>query len=266
MALPQPSASTTALVTGASSGIGTAIARVLAARGHGVTLVARREERLRELAAELSGAVRAEVIGCDLADPAARDRMAGEIESRGLHVEVLVNNAGFGSYGNFVDAEREREVEMVRLNVEAVVDLEARYLPRMVGRGRGAVINVASTSAFQPLPGSATYAATKAFVLHHGDALHAELKGSGVTVTSVCPGPVRTEFIEQAGMGGAEENTPGAVWMSADDVAEQAVEAAERGRRVIVPGALNQAGALLGQHAPRALLLPFTKRFWKQVQ
>jgi uncharacterized protein len=266
VALPQPSASTTALVTGASSGIGSAIARALAARGHGVTLVARREERLRELAAELSGGIRAEVIGCDLADPDARDRLAGEIESRGLLVEVLVNNAGFGSYGNFVEADREREVEMVRLNVEAVVDLEARYLPAMVGQGRGAVINIASTSAFQPLPGSATYAASKAFVLSHGDALHAELKGTGVTVTSICPGPVRTEFVERAGMGGAEENTPGAVWMSAQDVAEQALEAADKGRRVIVPGLLNQAGAFVGQHAPRALVLPFTKRLWRQAR
>jgi len=267
VALPEPSATSTALITGASSGIGAAIARSLAGRGHGVTLVARREERLRDLAAELSerGGIRAEVIGCDLAYHTARDRLAGEIEALGLDIEVLVNNAGFGSYDNFVDSERERQVEMVRLNVEAVVDLEARYLPGMVERGRGAVINIASTSAFQPLPGSATYAATKAFVLSHGDALHAELKGTGVSLTTVCPGPVRTEFIDVAGMGGAEERTPGAVWMSAEELAKQAVEAAEKGRRVIVPGLLNQAGALVGQHAPRALVLELTKRFWRQL-
>jgi uncharacterized protein len=268
VALPPPSATSTAVVTGASSGIGAALARSLAGRGHGVTLVARREERLHELAETISEGteIRVEAIRCDLTDPAARDRMAGEIESRGLEVAVLVNNAGFGSYGEFAEIDRERQVEMVRLNVEAVVDLEARYVPGMVERGRGALINVASTAAFQPLPGSATYAATKAFVLTHGEALHAELRGSGVTATTVCPGPVRTEFAEAAGIPRAEERTPGAVWMSAEEVAEQTVEAAEKGRRVIVPGLLNQAGALVGQHSPRALALPLVKRFWRQVQ
>jgi short-subunit dehydrogenase len=268
VSLPDPSARSTALVTGASSGIGAAIARALAARGHGVTLVARREQRCLDLARELSGAneSRAEVIGCDLADPAGRERLAGEIEGLGLEVDVLVNNAGFGSYGEFVHENRERQVEMVRVNVEAVVDLEARYLPGMVERGGGAVINVASTAAFQPIPGSATYAATKAFVLSHGDALHAELDGTGVTVTSVCPGPVRTEFTEVAGMAGAEERTPGAVWMSAADVAEQALGAAEKGRRVVVPGLMNQAGALMGQHSPRMLALPLMKRVWRRVR
>ena len=265
MALPQPSPTSTALVTGASSGIGAAVVRALAGRGHGVTLVARREDRLRELAAELSDGMRAEVIGCDVSDPAARDRMAQEVGSRGLEVEVLVNNAGFGTYGDFAHLGRERQVEMVRVNVEAVVDLEARFVPGMVERGRGAVINVASTAAFQPLPGSATYAATKAFVLSHGDALHAELAEHGVAVTSVCPGPVRTEFTEVAGMRVAEESTPGAVWMSADAVAEQALEAAEGGRRVVVPGMLNQAGALVGQHAPRMVALPLLRRAWRRV-
>lgn len=265
VALPEPSSSSTALVTGASSGIGAAIARALTRRGHGVTLVARREERLRDLASELSREheVRAEVIGCDLADPAARDAMAADVDSLDLDVEILVNNAGFGAYGEFAKAERGRELEMVRLNAEAVVDLAARYLPAMVERGRGAVINVASTAAFQPIPFNATYAATKAFVLSYGDSVHAELGGTGVTLTTVCPGPVRTEFADRAGMAEAEERTPGAVWMSSEDVAEQAVRAAEKDRRVVVPGRLNQAGALAGQHAPRALSLPLMKRLWR---
>lgn len=265
MALPEPSATSTALVTGASSGIGAALARALTGRGHGVTLVARREDRLRALAAELSDGVLAEVIGCDLSDSSARDRMAEEVESRGLEVEVLVNNAGFGTYGDFAQLDRARQLQMVRVNVEALVDLETRFVPGMVGRGRGAVINVASTAAFQPMPGSATYAATKAFVLSHGDALHTELGEHGVTVTSVCPGPVRTEFTEVAGMRVAEESTPGAVWMSAEDVAEEAVEAAESGRRVVVPGMLNQAGALVGQHAPRMVALPLVRRMWRRI-
>jgi short-subunit dehydrogenase len=267
VALPSPSATSTALISGASSGIGGEIARSLARRGHGVTLIARREERLRDLAAELAGdhGIRAEVVGCDLGDHTARDSLAAEVDGRGLEVEILVNNAGFGTYGPFSESERERQVEMVRLNVEAVVDLTGRYLPLMVGRGRGAIINVASSAAFQPLPDNATYAATKAFVLSHGDAIHSELKGTGVTLTTLCPGPVRTEFTQVAGLQRAEERTPDVLWMSASDVAESAVKAAEKGRRVVVPGLLNQAGALAGQHAPRTVLLPLAKRIWRQA-
>ncbi|MDX6633089.1 MAG: uncharacterized protein QOG26_1094 [Solirubrobacterales bacterium] len=268
MALPSPSAGSTALVTGASAGIGAAIARELAARGHGVTLVARREERLRELARELAAAhgVRAEAIGADLGDPRGRDRMAAAISKLGLEVEVLVNNAGFGTFGFFAKADRQRQLEMVRLNVEAVVDLESRYLGTMVDRGRGAVLNIASMAAFQPLPGSSTYAATKAFVLSHSEALHSELQGTGVTVTAVCPGPVKTEFSEAAGIAGVEERTPGMLWMSAEDVAKSAVDAAEKGKRSVVPGLMNQAGAIAGRHTPRTVLLPTVKRFWGRVR
>ena len=267
MALPPPAESSTALITGASAGIGVEIARSLASRGHGVTLVARREERLRELAEELSAAhgVRAETLGCDVADPAARDHLAAEIGTRELEVEILVNNAGFGGFGSFARQGRDRQVEMVRVNVEAVVELMARYVPLMRGRGRGAVINVASTAAFQPLPDNATYAATKAFVLSLSEAVHSELKGHGVTLTALCPGPVRTEFTDVAGIGGAEERTPGFVWMSPAEVAEHAVNGAEKGRRVVVPGMLNQAGALAGQHSPRMLLLPLARRVWRRA-
>jgi len=267
VALPPPGDSSTALVTGASAGIGVEIARCLARRGHGVTLVARREQRLRELAGELAAAhgIRAETIACDLGDAAARDRLAAEIETRGLEVEILVNNAGFGGQGTFVAMGRERQVDMVRLNVEAVVDTMGRYVPQMQSRGRGAVINVASTAAFQPMPDNATYAASKAFVLNLGDAVQSELKGSGVTLTTLCPGPVRTEFAETAGISDAEERTPDFVWSSPADVAEQAVAGAEKGRRVVVPGMLNQATAVAGQHSPRTLLLPLAKRIWRQA-
>lgn len=266
MALPPPGDSSTALITGASAGIGAEVARCLARRGHGVTLVARREDRLRELAGELSAAhgIRAETIGCDLGDPEARVRLATEIDTRALEVEILVNNAGFGGMGSFVEIGRERQIDMVRLNVEAVVDLMGRYVPLMEGRGRGAVINVASTAAFQPLPDNATYAATKAFVLSLGEAVHSELKPAGVTLTTLCPGPVRTEFADVAGIGDAEERTPGFIWMSPGEVAEQAVSGAEKGRRVVVPGMLNQATAVAGQHSPRMFLLPLAKRLWRQ--
>jgi uncharacterized protein len=265
--LPEPSQSATALVTGASAGIGEAIARELASRGHGVALVARRGERLRALAGELSEShgVRAEAIEADLEDAAAREQLAARIEALGLEVEVLVNNAGFGDSSNFAATKRERLLAMLRVNCEALLDLQARYLPGMVERGRGAVINVASTAAFQPIPGTATYAATKAFVLSLSEAVHQELKGTGVSVTAVCPGPVKTEFTQVAGIAHAEDQLPGLFWTDSAAVAKAAVDAAVEGRRVVVPGLLNRAGAVTGQHTPRMLALPIIKRVWRQA-
>ena len=169
MALPPPADDSTALITGASSGIGAAFARALAARGHGVILVARRADRLERLATELHErhGVRAEPIPADLSDAEARDRLAQRVAELRLTVEVLVNNAGFGIYVPFAASSRDRELEQVRLLVEAVVDLDARYLPGMVERGRGAVVNLSSTAGFQPLPGNGTYAAAKSYVLFH---------------------------------------------------------------------------------------------------
>jgi short-subunit dehydrogenase len=255
MPLPPPVPESTCLVTGASSGIGADIARSLAGRGHGVTLVARREARLAALAGELRDRerVRVETVGCDLGDADARDHLSAQIQERGLKVEVLVNNAGFGSGGRFDRLDAARELEMVRLNVEAVVDLCGRYVPGMVRRGRGAVLNVASTAAFQPLPRQATYAASKAFVLSFTDALHEELSGAGVTATTLCPGPVKTEFLDNAGI--EAQGLPAFVLSGPADVAEAGVKGLEKGRRVVVPGPLNRAGALGGQHTPRGVLL-----------
>jgi short-subunit dehydrogenase len=255
MALPPPDADSTCLVTGASSGIGADIARALVARGHGVTIVARRTERLEKLAAELRDrkGVRVETVACDLGDADARQRMRAEVEERGLTVEVLVNNAGFGTAGRFDRLDLERELEMVRLNAEAVVDLCGRYVPAMVQRGRGAVLNVASTAAFQPLPRQATYSASKAFVLTFTDALHEDLAGTGVAATTLCPGPVKTEFLSTAGLDW--EGLPDFIWSESAVVAEAGVQGLEKGRRVVVPGVVNRAGALGGQHVPRGLLL-----------
>ena len=267
MALPPPSEGSTALITGASSGIGAAIAESLARRGHSLTLVARREDRLTELASRLheEHGVRAGSIACDLADDGERDRLAVEVDRLGLEVEILVNNAGFGSSGDFVGADRERQVEMVKVNCETVVDLSGRYLPEMARRGRGAVINVASMAAFQPLPGQTTYAATKAFVLSFTEALHHEVRGAGVTVTAVCPGPVRTEFMDAAGLQ-RTDRTPGIIWQSAEQVAEEAVKAAESGKRAVVPGRMQQAGSLLGRYSPRSIVLPLSRRVWSRVE
>src|SRR5947207_9528019 len=202
MALPPPAEGSTCLVTGASSGIGAEIARELARRGLGVTLVARREYRLRELAAELGEST--QVIACDVTDDAARKTVAAELDERGLSVDVLVNNAGFSTSGPFWKGDPDREVAMVRTNIEAVVAFCGLFVPGMVERGRGALLNVASTASFQPLPMQAGYAASKAFVLNFTEALHEEMRGTGVTVTALCPGPVKTEFVEVANLGNAE--------------------------------------------------------------
>jgi short-subunit dehydrogenase len=255
------------LITGASSGIGEAIARLLAERGHGVVLVARREERLRTLATELHDehGVRAEAIGTDLVKRSGRAQLAERVAAFGLDVEILVNNAGFGGSGTVHRSDPAHLAQMVRLNCEALVELQARYTPPMAERGQGAVINIASTAAFQPIPGTATYAGTKAFVLALSEATHSELSGKGVTVTAVCPGPVKTEFAEAAGLGDANERLPGFIWTDVDDVAREAVEGTDRGNRVVVPGIMNRAGALLGQHSPRTLVLPLAKRAWRQA-
>ena len=264
MALPPPDPGTTCLSTGASSGIGAEIARGLAARGLGVTLVARREDRLRDLAGELTEAygVEAEVVTGDVSKERSRKQIVAEVEQRGLTVEVLVNNAGFGSGGRFTKLDAAKEASMVRTNCEAIVALTGHYLPEMASRGRGGVLNVASLIAFQPVPLQATYGATKAFVLSFSDALHEEMRGTGVTVCAVCPGPVRTEFGEQGGFGGADDRIPDALWLDAEKVAGDAIRALESGDRVTVPGAGNQLAALWGQHLPRSVLLPLVKRIW----
>jgi hypothetical protein len=237
MALPPPSEGSTALVTGASSGIGEQFARQLAERGHGVTLVARRTDRLQALAAELRERhrVRVEVVGCDLAEPAARDELFAAVDGLGLAVEILVNNAGAGVYAAFTDSEREDELRILRLNVEALTDLAHRYLPAMRDRRRGAIVNMSSTSGLQPLPFNATYAAGKAYVLLLSEALHAEARAYGVTVTAVLPGPVRTEW-QEANDATFAERMPKAVFAPPERVAADALAAAERGRRSVIPG------------------------------
>ena len=264
MALPPPDPGTTCLITGASSGIGAELARRLAARGLGVTLVARREDRLAELADELRSAhdVEVEIVTADVSKERSRAKLFNQVEQRGLTVEVLVNNAGFGSGGRFTSLDAAKEASMVRTNCEAVVELTGHYLPEMVSRGRGAVLNVASLIAFQPVPFQATYGASKAFVLSFTESLHEELRGTGVTVTALCPGPVRTEFGEAGGFGGADDKIPSWAWLSPGEVARAGVEGLEKGRRVVVPGTLNQAGALSGQHFPRGVLLPLLRRLW----
>ncbi len=260
MALPSPKENTTAIVTGASSGIGVEIARQLARRGFGVTLVARREEQLRVLADELgrAHAIRAEVLVGDLTDADWRAKLPARVAESGLTPDILVNNAGFTTMGPVHRTDRDAELAMIRTNVEAVVDLCTLFVPGMVTRHRGAVLNTASTAAFQPLPGQAGYGASKAFVLSYGRALGAELRGKGVTVTTLCPGPVETGFAEAAGMTDAEagEALPRFMWVPAADVAKAAVEGLDAGRSVVIPGAANRTAAALAHLAPKSLILP----------
>jgi uncharacterized protein len=265
MAIPPPSPSTAAVVTGASSGIGAEFARQLAARGHGVFLVARREDRLRELASEIERdhGVRAEIAAVDLGDAADRRKLPGLIARRELDVAVLVNNAGFTTVGD-VHLNPDRQLGMVRVNVEALVDLTTQWLPGMVERGAGAVINVASVAGFMPIPAQAVYAATKAFVRSFSEAVSAEVRGTGVTVTVLCPGPVATEFVEA---GGFKNQSPGPsfVFSSAHAVARAGIEGAEKGRRVVVPGIGNRVQATLGQHSPHAIMLGPVSTVYRRV-
>ena len=263
MALPEPSPDSAALITGASAGIGSAVARELAARGHGLVLVARRKDRLDTLARELSAehGVRAETIACDLSKSAARGRLPGRVEQRGLRVEILINNAGFATGGAFHESEPARELEQVRVLVEAVVALSSAFIPAMVDRGRGGVLNVASTAAMQPMPYSAGYSAAKAYVLTFSEALHQELRGAGVTVTALCPGPVQTEFWEVAGWQvntgqSFEKLVPRPAMISAEDAAGAGIEGLAAGRRVVVPGLPVRAAMQATRYVPHAVKLP----------
>jgi len=247
----QPGAATKrrALVTGASAGIGEAFARNLAKKGYDLVLVARRRDRLDRLAAELTAGhgVAVEVIEADLSQAEAVSAVEERL-SRG-DIDLLVNCAGFGTRGEFGDLPLERELEEIDVNVRALTRLSHAALAPMTQHKRGAIINVASTGAFQPVPYMATYAATKAYVLSFSEALHEEVRRHGVTVTCLCPGPVKTEFQQVAGV---DQRRLRMGWVSPDKVVAAALRAAAKGRAITVPGPLN----VLTSTAPR-----FTPRF-----
>ena len=238
------------LITGASSGIGAALARRFHAGGHELVLTARRGDRLAALAAELGGAA---VVVADLADPGAPERL---LAAAG-RVDVLVNNAGFGAGGWFAELDLAAQLRMLQVNVTALTELTHRALGPMRRRGAGRVLNVASTVAFQPCPGMAVYAASKAYVMAFSEALWSELEGSGVTVTCLCPGATETEFAAVAGMGGAR---PFRHAMPAEAVARAGYDAAMAGRRLVVAGAANRAMTLAAGLAPRGLVLRVARR------
>lgn len=238
-----------ALVTGASSGIGAQFARVLAERGHDLVLAARDRARLEVLAKEIGNAhgVAGEVIPADLTDSS----QLAAVEERARSVDVLVNNAGFGTYGRFVDLDVDGEDREVRLNVLAVVRLTHAAASAMVERGRGGILNVASIAGFQPTPFDATYGATKAFVLSFSQALHEELKGTGVAVSVLCPGFTRTEFQERAGID--DSAIPSFLWQEADVVARAGLDGLAKNRAVVIPGAINRVAGNVTLVTPDAI-------------
>ncbi len=251
----------TAVITGASSGIGLEIARLFAADRHDVLLVARRESRLQEVAALLTRefGIAASFLAADLGAPGGARRVLEEIARRRLTVDALVNNAGFGLYGAFSESDPRATLEMVEVNVTSLTELSRGVLPSMVERRSGRILNVASTAAFLPGPLMAVYYATKAYVLSFSEALANELSGTGVTVTALCPGPTRTAFQERAGLSGSRLFA-GPLVGDARRVARAGYRGMVRGRRLVVPGLANKAMVQALRFSPRRLVTAMARR------
>jgi short-subunit dehydrogenase len=260
--LPQPDPGFAALVTGASSGLGSELARSLAARGHNLVLVARRRDRLDTLARALAGpGVQVHVVDCDLTEPGAGRSLAAAVAERGLEISVLCNNAGAAIAGEFAAYRAERQVAVLRLDLEAVVDLCGHFVPLMVRRGSGAVLNVGSLFSWAPAPRLATYAASKAAVLSFTEALHTELRPYGVAVTALCPGTMPTEFMEHAGLAKALRSMPSPALDDPRVVAERGIWALERNRRVLLPSARDRSTAAVLRRLPHQVTLALLHRW-----
>ncbi len=251
------------LITGASAGIGAALARVFAQHGHALVLTARREVQLAALADEIAAAGRArpQVIAVDLGQPDGPARLADALRAAGLEPSIVVNNAGFGLLGEAADLDPAQQLAMIDLNIRALTDLSLRWL-ESVTRHRGGILNVASIAGFLPGPGMAVYHASKAYVVSFTEALHEELKGDGVRVCALCPGPVDTEFNARAGM--PDDYLPGFLNRSAERVARDGYQGFMDGHRVVVPGKPNRIVTLLPRLLPRGLVLAMTawRRKW----
>ncbi|HEU4326586.1 MAG TPA: SDR family oxidoreductase [Roseiflexaceae bacterium] len=245
----------TALITGASGGIGEELARIFAARGFNLALVARTESKLRALGSELAHqhGVSAAVFAADLADPAAPPQLAERLAVAGVTVDVLVNNAGFATYGNFAELDIDGELRLLQVNIVALSHLTRLLLPGMIQRGRGRILNVASTAAFMPGPLMADYYASKAFVLSFSEALNNELSGTGVSVTVLCPGPTSTGFQARAQME-QSKLVSGRAIMDAATVARAGFEGLMRERPVVIPGLMNRIQTFLPRLLPRAFV------------
>ena len=257
---------TTALITGASSGIGTAFAEELAKKQTDVVLVARSADKLSKLARQLQEqfGINAEVIVQDLTLPQAGQSVFDTVAQKGLTIDLLINNAGFGDYGAFVERSLSKQIEMIQLNITAVVELTGLFLPEMKQRGRGGIINISSIAGFQPLPYMSIYAATKAFVLNFTEALWAENKDSGVSILAVCPGPTESKFFKKAefpqSFTGKNDNnlTP------AEDVVKEALKALEKNQSTVVTGGVgNQLLVNVPRFVPRDWLVSAVEKQFK---
>jgi short-subunit dehydrogenase len=251
----------TALITGASGGIGLELARRFAAGGYDLVLVARSTARLEELAGELrkhGGAVL--VLAKDLAKPESPEEVFRELEAAGVAVDVLVNNAGFATYGPFVETDLGRELEELQLNVVTLTHLTKKLLPGMLARRRGGVLNLASTAGFQPGPLMAVYYATKAYVISFSEALAEELSGTGVAVSVLCPGPTATGFQKRAGMEASKLFSGMLQVADAAAVARAGYEGFRAGKRIVIPGLINKVGVQSIRVSPRALITKMVKR------
>jgi len=255
----------TALITGASSGIGEAFAETLAAKGCDLVLVARSADKLHALAQRLAQAHgrRVEVLVADLATLSPGAALKQSVDRLGLKIDLLVNNAGFGTKGRFETLDPRREQQELLLNAGAVVDLSRTFLPGMLEAGRGAIVNLASMAAFQPLPYMAVYGASKVFVWSFTDALWAETRGRGVHVMAVCPGPVETPFFEATGVQGLRDTVPNVSVVSPQLVVNEALKGLLARRRLVVPGKIGYASSVFTRLAPRPLLARAVGRFMK---
>lgn len=251
----------TALVTGASSGIGLELARLLAQDKHDLVLTARHPDVLERLGEELAArhGIRYWAIGADLADPGAAATIVDRIPPAALPVTVLVNNAGFGTSGPFVETDLATEVALLQVNIVALTALTKLLLPQMLAQRSGRILNVASTAAFQPGPFMAVYYASKAYVLSFSEALAEELEGSGITVTTLCPGPTQTQFLTRAGAADVPLFARNPLMMAAAPVAAVAYRALRRGRRMVIPGIGNRLVALGSRLGPRHLVVKITR-------
>ena len=244
-----------ALITGASGGIGYDLAKIAGADGRNLILVARSAEKLNTLAVELRKNNDSEVvtIAVDLSDEKGVNKLLDEIASQNLKVDILVNNAGFGDFGDFSKADLSKNMEMIRLNIGALTQLTHAIMQQMIGSGKGRIMNVASTAAFLPGPGMAVYYASKAYVLSFSEALSRELKGSGVTITTLCPGPTDTSFATAAGLGKSlmHRMLPPA---TSAEVAKAGYKAMMKGKTIEIPGFMNKLTARTPRLTPRSIV------------
>jgi uncharacterized protein len=242
-----------ALITGASSGFGAELSRLFAARGHSLVLVARNQERLAELARELQTkhSIQVKILPKDLSQPAAPSEILQELEREQIAISILVNNAGFALHGSFAALDLRQQLDMIEVNVRTLVELTARILPQMLQRGQGRILNLASTGAYQPGPFLAVYFATKAFVHSFSVALAEEVRDSGITVTTLCPGPSHTGFKARAGLHASGLFSGRLLpMMEVPAVAQAGYDGLMRGKRVVIPGWVNWFGAFLAKCSP----------------